>query len=101
MEEPWVQEAADALEKITRDPMADAVAGTVRIVSASAPAGRGRYQECELELLAAAAGIPDRTVEEVVVFSTRSWPAVGAVLPARISRSHPGSIDVDWDALGR
>ncbi|WP_439593327.1 hypothetical protein [Microbacterium sp.] len=101
MEEPWVQEAADALEKITRDPMADAVAGTARVLSVSAPRRRGRYQECDLELLIEVPGREPRTARAAVVFSTRTWPTVGAVLPARVSTTDEAAFAVKWDALRR
>ncbi len=92
---------AHALEKLTGDPMAESVAGTVTVVSASDPAPRGRFQECALELLVEALGVDDRIVRTAVVTRPQSWPRIGQVLPARVSVSHPGAIDVDWDALGR
>ncbi|GAA3629485.1 hypothetical protein GCM10022200_10180 [Microbacterium awajiense] len=92
---------AHALEKLTGDPMAESVAGTVTVLSASEPAPRGRFQECALELLAEAPGVDERIVQTAVVTRPQSWPQVGQVLPARVSVSHPGAIDVDWDALGQ
>jgi hypothetical protein len=97
----WTDDAAHQLEALTGDPLADAVRGIVRITAASAPEGRRRYQECRLEMQAEAPEIEPRTVRTVAVFDTRSWPAAGAVLPARISRSHADAVEVDWDALAR
>ncbi|GAA1911966.1 hypothetical protein GCM10009775_00680 [Microbacterium aoyamense] len=101
MEEPWIQDAAEALDRITRDPMADAVPGRVTILSVAAPDGRGRYRECSIELRAEASGVDARTIGMAVVFDTRALPPAGTVLPARISRSHPDAVEVDWDALAR
>lgn len=99
--EPWVDEAAEMLEKITRDPLADAVRGRVRIVSASERTGRARYQPCTLEVVTQADGIPETRVQTEVVTSAKYWPRVGSVLPALISPSDPTHIEVDWDALAR
>lgn len=97
----WIDDAAHELERITGDPMADAVPGHVRVIARSEPEGRGRYQACRLELLAEADGIPPRVVITEVVFERDHWPAVDAVLPARVSRAHADAVDVDWDALTR
>ena len=92
--------AARWLEKLTRDPLADAVAGRVQVRSASAPRPRGRYQECALELDVAADGIPAGTViAHRAVFSRDRWPREGDVLPAQISRSRPELVEIDWERL--
>jgi hypothetical protein len=96
-----LDDATHVLERLTRDPMADAVPGLVRVVSASEPASRGRYQECRLELIAEAPGIPHTTVATSVVTRPQTWPRVGMRLPARISVSRPTAVEVDWDALAR
>lgn len=96
-----IDDIAQQLEKLTSDPLADAVAGTVTVVSASEPVGRARYQECTLELRPSAPGVADTVIHSAVVTSRRYWPRVGAVLPARVSVSDPQHIDVDWDALAR
>lgn len=92
---------ASWLEKVTRDPLADAVRGRVRVVSASEPAARGRYQECDLELVAEADGIPPTVVRQQLVFPRKVWPRAGDVVPARISRSRPDVFEADWDRLTR
>lgn len=97
----WSDDAAIQLERLTGDPIADAVWGTVVVVSVSERTGRARYQECRLEVSVDAPGIEPITVPLEVVTTARFWPVVGAILPARVSRSQPSRIDVDWDALGR
>ncbi|QKJ18972.1 hypothetical protein [Microbacterium hominis] len=96
-----IDDVAAALERLTHDPLADAVRGTVRVVAASEPAPRGRYQECRLDVIAEATGVPPTPVSTAVVTRRRYWPQVGQVLPARVSVSNPTVIDVDWDALAR
>lgn len=99
--EPWVDDAAEMLEKITRDPLADAVRGAVRVVSASERVGRARYQACELEVVTTTGGIPETRISTEVVTTAKYWPRVGSTLPALISRSDPSRIEIDWDALAR
>lgn len=92
---------AHLLEQLTRDPLADAVPGTVRVLAASDRAARGRYQECTLELEVTAPGVDGVIAHTAVVTSAAHWPTVGQVLPARVSPTRPDVPDVDWDALAR
>jgi hypothetical protein len=94
-----LDDVARQLERLTADPLADAVAGSIRILSASEPGPRGRYQECQLEVLAEGPGVEPTRVSTAVVTTRRHWPRVGAVLPARVSVSDPRVLDVNWDAL--
>jgi len=96
-----LDKAAAWLERLTRDPLADAVRGRVRVVAVSEPAARGRYQECDLDLLVEADGIPPTRVRQQLVFPRKTWPRVGDVVPARVSRSDPEVFEADWDRLTR
>lgn len=99
--EDWEEGAAEALERITGSPMADALHGTIRIVSLSEPKGRFRYQTCTMELLLNAPGIDAEPLTTEVVLDRRYWPTAGMVMRARISQRRPRMIDVNWDALAR
>ena len=99
--EDWEEEAAESLERLTGSPMADALQGTIRIVSLSEPKGRSRYQTCEMELVLDAPGLDAEPLSTEVVLDRRYWPTAGMVLRARISRRRPRMIDVNWDALAR
>lgn len=99
--EDWVDEAAAALERATGDPMADAWVGTVRVVSATDPAGRGRYQACTVELLLEAPDFPSETMVTEFVFDRRFWPEPGVRVRARFSRRTPREIDANWSSLPR
>lgn len=92
---------ARALQRLTADPLADAVSGAVIVVSVSEPAPKGRYQECRLELVTEAPGVAPATVTTSVVTRPKHWPRPGMRLPAQISASRPSIVDVDWDALAR
>lgn len=94
-----LDEATAWLEKITHDPMADAVRGTATTVAVSAPTGRGRHQSCRVTLRVEAAGIAPHEVEDELVFPVKRWPIVGLVLPARVSPTDPRALEVDWEQL--
>lgn len=98
-EQDGLEQAAAWIEAVTHDPMAGAVRGRLTVLSASEPAPRGRYQECRLELIAEAPGIPLTTVAHIAVFSRRRWPRAGVVVPALISPANPQVFDADWGAL--
>jgi hypothetical protein len=99
--EDWEEDAAEALERLTHSPMADAIRGTIRIISLSQPRGRSRYQACQMELLLEAPDLDPEPLSTEVVLDRRYWPEAGMVLRARISRKRPRMIDVNWDALAR
>jgi len=96
-----IEQATVWLERLTGDPLADAVRGRVRIVAVSEPAPRPRYQQCRVEMVVEIADSPagDATIVQEVVFSRTRWPRVGTVLPARVSASDPSVCDVVWDAM--
>lgn len=97
--EDWEEGAAEALERVTGSKLADALHGTIRIVSVTPPAGRMRYKPCQMELILNAEGIEDEQLSTEVILDRRYWPAPGLVLRARISRRKPRMIDVNWDGL--
>ena len=92
-------QAVTWLQRLTGDPLADAVPGRLRIDAVSEVSPRPRYQECRVEGIAEAPGVPTTPVVLEVVFDRRFWPRVGQVLPARVSRSQPGAVEVSWEAL--
>lgn len=100
-EEDGIAQATAWLEKLTGDPMADAVAGTVVITAVTEPAGHRRYQECTVEVHARAEGVSPRTVSYTGVFPLSQWPVVGLTLPARLSPTHADALEVAWDRLPR
>lgn len=87
------------LERLSRDPLADAVRGRIRVVSTTDAVGRRRYQECRITATAEGPGIAPTPIVLEVVIDRRHWPQRGQVLPARISVSDPTAVDVFWDAL--
>lgn len=101
MSTDWTDEAAEQLEELIGDPLADAVRGTIRIVGRSAPARRPRYQECLLDVVAEAPGLDPAPVSTTGVFDRKRWPEVGTVVPARVSPTQRGAIEILWDDPAR
>lgn len=99
MAEDWQDDAARRLERFFGGPMADAVPVTAHVVSRSEPKPRGRYQICRLELLVEADDVPALTLRVEAVIERGHWPEVGATLPALMSRTDPGAVEIDWDRL--
>lgn len=99
--EEWADDAATMLDRVTGSPMGTAVDGRIHIQSVSEPSGRSRFQDCRVEVAVDGPGIAPAIVTVEVVLDRRHWPAAGTVLPARISRSDPRVMDVDWDRLAR
>jgi len=97
--EHWEEETAETLERLTRSSMADAIHGTIRIVSLSQPKGHSRYQACQMELVLEGPGLDHEPLSTEVVLDRRYWPTVGMLLRAHISRNQPRMIEVNWDAL--
>lgn len=94
-----VEQAAAWLERLTRDPLVDAVPARLTVVRASDPAPRGRYQECELELEVTLPGRSTVRVTHAAVFPRSLWPRAGDVVPARVSVSHPEVFEAQWERL--
>ncbi|WP_298742264.1 hypothetical protein [uncultured Microbacterium sp.] len=100
-EESEIEQATAWLEKLTRDPLADAVRGVATIVTIVDPSGRGRYREYRVGLSVEGPGIPPTALEQLLVFDSRMPPQPGMRLPARVSVSDPQAVEVVWDALAR
>ncbi len=97
--EDWTEGAAEALDRLTESGLGAPWTGTARILSATPPSSRRRYQSCTIELALAAEGFEGATTSAEVVIDTRYWPEPGTVLPARFSRTLPRTLDVDWERL--
>ncbi|KAA9107775.1 hypothetical protein [Microbacterium rhizomatis] len=93
------EQMAHQLERLVGDPIADAVQGFVRVVSVSEPVGRFGYLSCTIRLATEADGIPETFIDTEIATRRKWWPKVGQRLPARIARSQPDRVDINWDAL--
>ena len=75
----------------------DGVRGTAQVVSASGYYGRALYQNCHLELVVEAPGIPATAVSMNAVVHRQHWPQPGSVLPALIEKANPQEVQILWD----
>jgi hypothetical protein len=79
--------------------MTDPVRGTAQVVSCSANRGRGVYQNCHLQLVVSAEGVPATAVEQQTLVHRSRWPMPGVALPATIDRANPQNVRIEWDEL--
>lgn len=80
----------------------DGVRGTARVISASGydndpTYGGGTYQNCHMELVVEAPGIPATAASFKGLVHQQRWPQPGAVLPALIERTNPQQVKILWD----
>ncbi|HEX4625524.1 MAG TPA: SHOCT domain-containing protein [Solirubrobacteraceae bacterium] len=79
--------------------MSDPVRGSAQVVSCSANRGRGVYQNCHLQLVVQAEGVPARAVEQHTLVHRSRWPFPGMTLPATVDRANPTHVRIEWDEL--
>src|SRR4051794_18160038 len=79
--------------------MADPVAGTAQVVSASMNRGRGVYQSCGMQPVVQADGVPATAVELNELVHRSRWPMPGMVLPVTVDRAQPRNVKVAWDQV--
>ena len=75
----------------------DGVRGTAQVISASGYYGNAIYQNCHLELVVEAPGIPATAVSLNAFVHRLHWPHAGNVLPALIEKSNPHEVEILWD----
>ena len=76
--------------------MSDPVRGSAQVVSCSANRGRGVYQNCHLQLVVQAEGVPARAVEQQTLVHRSRWPFHGMTLPATVDRANPNHVRIEW-----
>jgi hypothetical protein len=77
----------------------DGVRGTAQVVAASGYYGHALYQNCQLEVVVEAPGIPATAATVQAVVSRDTWPQPGQTLPALIERANPREVQILWDEL--
>lgn len=75
----------------------DGVRGTAEVISATGYFGHGVYQNCRMELVVEAPGIPATAVTLNALVHRSHWPRAGVVLPALIERANPQEVEILWD----
>jgi len=77
----------------------DGVRGTAQVVAASGYYGRALYQNCHLEVVVEAPGIPATATSVDALVGRSTWPRPGQVLPALIERANPREVRILWDEV--
>jgi len=96
----FFDDLADGLSGIFFDAkIDDGVRGTAQVVAASGYYGRALYQNCHLEVVVEAPGIPATATSVDAFVSRNNWPHAGQVLPALIEKANPREVQILWDEL--
>jgi Short C-terminal domain len=77
----------------------DPVRGTAQVVSCSGYRGRGVFQNCHMELVVQADGVPATAVEFQGLVHNKRWPVPGMTLPVTVDRANPQRVKVEWDEV--
>ena len=77
----------------------DPVRGQARVVSCSAYRGGDTVQDCRLQLVVWADGVPETPVQHNDSAPADRWPERGGRLPVTIDRTNPRRIRVEWDEV--
>lgn len=96
----FFDELAEGLGDLLYDAeIEDGVRGTAQVVAASGYYGEGLYQNCHLEVVVEAPGIPATATSLDAVVSRSTWPRPGQVLPALIERANPREVKILWNEV--
>ncbi len=96
----YFDDLADGLSGILFDAkIEDGVRGTAQVVAASGYYGGSLYQNCRLEVVVEAPGIPATATTIQALVSRSTWPQAGQVLPALIERANPREAMILWDEV--
>jgi hypothetical protein len=75
----------------------DGVRGTAQVISSTGYYGRAVYQNCHMELVVEAPGVPATAVSLDAFVHRQHWPHAGDVLPALIEKANPQEVEILWD----
>ena len=78
--------------------MKDPVRGMAQVVSCSAWT-EGIMQNCHMNLIVHADGVPATAVELNKLVHNQKWPSPGMTLPVTVDRANPQKVKVEWDEL--
>lgn len=79
--------------------MKDPVRGTAQVVSCTSHRGDGVMQNCRMQLVVRAEGVPAKAVEHSGLVHYKSWPAPGMTVPVTVDRANPERLKVEWDEI--
>jgi hypothetical protein len=93
---------ASGVNGLFQTQITDGVRGTARVISASGydndpTYGGGVYQNCHMEVVVEAPGIPATAATIKGLVHQQKWPQPGMMLPALIERTNPQVVQILWD----
>jgi hypothetical protein len=81
--------------------MEDPVSGTAQVVSVSSYDGDATWQNCRMNLVVQADGVPATAVVHDAIVAAAKWPSPGQTLPVAVDRANPQRVKIDWDQVER
>lgn len=96
----FFDDLADGLSGLLYDAkIEDGVRGTAQVVAATGYYGGSLHQNCRMEVVVEAPGIPATATTIQAIVSRFTWPRAGQVLPALIERADPREAIILWDEV--
>jgi hypothetical protein len=80
--------------------MKEPVRGTAQVVSCTSHLGDGVTQNCRMQLVVQAEGVPAKAVEHSGPVHYKRWPSPGVTLPVTVDRANPERLKVEWEEVG-
>ena len=79
--------------------MKDPVRGQAQVVSSTAHRGDGIWQNCHMQLVVQAEGVPATSAERHELVHHQKWPMPGLTLPVTVDRADPSKFKIEWDEV--
>ena len=76
--------------------MRDPVRGQAQVVACTGHHGDGIWQNCRMQLVVQAEGVPATSVERNELVHNQKWPSPGMALPVTVDRSNPEKFKIEW-----
>jgi hypothetical protein len=79
--------------------MKDPVRGQAQVVSCSGYRGDGTWENCSLQLVVQAEGVPATSTRKSDMVRADRWPTPGMTLPVTVDRAKPERVTIEWDEV--
>jgi hypothetical protein len=76
--------------------MKDPVRGQAQVVSCSVHGDDGIWQNCRMQLVVHAEGVPATPAEHSELVHNQKWPQPGMTLPVTVDRANPEKFKIEW-----
>jgi hypothetical protein len=76
--------------------MKDPVRAQAQVVSCTAYDGESSWQNCEIQLVVQAPGVPATPVRKHDMVRASRWPVPGMTLPVTVDRADPERVKIEW-----